>query len=212
MRSIAYALPALPGFTPPKTYAAWPVWRDSTMAEVKFQRMPKRQAVKLYHDARRFERQTRQPGRQDGALGRNGLAVLHAMLFDIINYASGRLEPGYAKIAGCISKVMQPKTTNRGKAMTTEMIDALETMTEAAQRVVDCWPEGNLAGAVTGLDCCIEPSRAALARARNDASVDLIEALEFVRMTFADIEASKRKGYYTECPKIVAAALAKVGR
>jgi hypothetical protein len=28
-----------------------------------------------------FERQTRLPGRQDGALGRNGLAILHAMLF-----------------------------------------------------------------------------------------------------------------------------------
>ena len=61
--------------------------------------MPKRQAVRLYHDARRFERQTRQPGRQDGALGRNGLAVLHALLFDFLNYASGRLDPSYARIA-----------------------------------------------------------------------------------------------------------------
>lgn len=41
------------------------------------------------------------------------------------------------------------------------------------------------------------------------AARDLLEALEFVSMTFADIEASKRKGYYTECPKIVAAAIAK---
>jgi hypothetical protein len=105
MRSIAYALPALPGFTPPKTYAAWPVWRDSTTAEVKFQRMPKKQASKLYWDALRFERQTRLPGRQDGALGRNGLAILHAMLFDIIDYATGQLEPAYKEIAAraCIS-------------------------------------------------------------------------------------------------------------
>jgi hypothetical protein len=105
MRSIAYALPALPGFTPPKTYAAWPVWRDSTTAEVNYQSFPKRKAVALYHKARRFERQTRQPGRQDGALGRNGLAVLHALIFDILNYKSGRLEPSYAKIAlkACIS-------------------------------------------------------------------------------------------------------------
>jgi hypothetical protein len=38
-------------------------------------------------------------------IGRNGLAVLHAMLFDFINYNSGRLEPSYAKIAekACIS-------------------------------------------------------------------------------------------------------------
>src|SRR6516165_543890 len=41
------------------------------------------------------------------------------------------------------------------------------------------------------------------------AAPDMRAALEFVGMTFADIEASKRKGYYTECPKIVAAALAK---
>ena len=80
-----------PGMIPPapQTYAAWPVWRDSTTKEVKFQPMPKRQAVKLWHDARRFERQTRQPGYQDGAIGRNGLAMLQALLFDFLNYASG---------------------------------------------------------------------------------------------------------------------------
>jgi hypothetical protein len=44
--------------------------------------------------------------------------------------------------------------------------------------------------------------------ARQYAADKMLEALEFVRMTFADIEASKRKGYYTECPKIVAAAIA----
>ena len=105
MRSIAYALPALPGFVPPKTYAAWPVWRDSTTAEVKFQPLPKKKATKLFHQARRFERQTRLPGRQDGALGRNGILVLHALLFDCLNHATGRLYPSYATIArkACIS-------------------------------------------------------------------------------------------------------------
>lgn len=105
MRSIAYALPALPGFAGPKTYAAWPVWRDSTTSDLKFHPMPKRQAVKLFHKARRFERGTRQPGRQDGALGRNGLAVLHALLFDFLNYGSGRLDPSYDALArkACIS-------------------------------------------------------------------------------------------------------------
>ena len=105
MRSIAYTLPALPGFAGPKTYATWPVWRDSTIQEVKYQPLLKRQAVRLYHKARRFERQTRQHGRQDGVLGRNGLAVLHALLFDFLNYASGRLEPSYKRIAekACIS-------------------------------------------------------------------------------------------------------------
>ena len=42
-----------------------------------------------------------------------------------------------------------------------------------------------------------------------EAAPEMLEALEFVRMTFADMEASKRKGYDIECPKVVAAAIAK---
>lgn len=45
--------------------------------------------------------------------------------------------------------------------------------------------------------------------ARDYASSKMLEALEFVRMTFADIEASKRKGYYARCPKIVDEAIAE---
>ena len=52
-----------------------------------------------FHKARRFDRQTHQPGKQDGALGRNGLAVLHALLFDFLNYATGRLDPAMPAIA-----------------------------------------------------------------------------------------------------------------
>jgi hypothetical protein len=82
-----------------QTFASWPVWRDSTTAEVRFQPMPKRQAIKLWHAARDFERQTRQRGRQDGALGRNGLAILHALIFDFLNYRSGALYPSRLAIA-----------------------------------------------------------------------------------------------------------------
>jgi hypothetical protein len=45
--------------------------------------------------------------------------------------------------------------------------------------------------------------------ARQYAADKMLQALEFVQMTFADIEASKRKGYYTDCPKIVAEAIAE---
>ena len=41
------------------------------------------------------------------------------------------------------------------------------------------------------------------------AAPDMFEALDFVAMTFADMEASERKGYLTECPRIVAAAIAR---
>jgi hypothetical protein len=79
--------------------AVRPVWRDSTRKEVRFQPLPKRQAVKLYHHARRLERQTRARNRQDGAIGRNGLLALHALLFDFMHYASGRLDPSIKAIA-----------------------------------------------------------------------------------------------------------------
>jgi hypothetical protein len=87
------------------TRAPWPVWKDSTTAKVKFVPVNKKRAVKWYHKARKFERQTRQKGKQDGALGRNGLAVLHALIFDFLNYATGQLDPAIATIAraACIS-------------------------------------------------------------------------------------------------------------
>lgn len=96
------------------SYAPSPVWRDSTTKDVRFQPLPKRKAVRIWHDARRFERETRQPGKQDGAIGRNGLAVLHALLFDFLNYASGALYPSRAAIAdkACISE----RSVDRGLA------------------------------------------------------------------------------------------------
>jgi len=77
-RQVAFPLPSIPGIPgfdsqTPKTYAPWPVWKDSTTAQVKFTPLPKKQATKFYHKARVFERQTRKKGRQDGALGRNGI-------------------------------------------------------------------------------------------------------------------------------------------
>ena len=99
MRSIAYALPPLPGFAGPRTYAAWPVWQDSTTKEVRFQPLPKKEAAKRWHKARRFDRQTHTPGKHGGAIGRTGLAVFYVLLFDFLDHATGRLEPSYDGIA-----------------------------------------------------------------------------------------------------------------
>lgn len=99
MRLPEQASIALPGFAGPKTYAAWPVWKDSAREEIRFHPMPRKRAARLYHEARRYERQTRTRGRQDGAIGRNGLAILHALIFDCLNYASGRLDPSYETLA-----------------------------------------------------------------------------------------------------------------
>ena len=94
MMTHAYTLPGLAA-----SRAIWPVWSNSARKPVRFAPMAKRQAVRLYHEARRFERQSRSYGRQDGALGRNGLAVLHALLFDFLNFRTGRLDPSIAAIA-----------------------------------------------------------------------------------------------------------------
>jgi hypothetical protein len=90
--------PQLPGFSAPKTYAAHPVWKDSARSDVKFSPMSKRQAVKAWHDLRQLDRTTRSFNRQ-GVVGRCGLMVAQALLFDCLNYASGRLDPSYATIA-----------------------------------------------------------------------------------------------------------------
>ena len=100
MAQLGLCIPGVPGFTQAaKTYAAWPVWSGSTTAKLRFAPVGKKEAARVYHKARDFERKTRQPGRQDGALGRNGLKVLEALLFDFLNYATGQLDPAYSAIA-----------------------------------------------------------------------------------------------------------------
>jgi hypothetical protein len=99
MRSIAYALPPFPGFAGPKTYAAWPVWRDSTTKQVKFQRLPKKEAAIRWHKARRFDRQTHIAGKHGGAIGRTALQVFYVLLFDILDHNTGQLDPSYDTIA-----------------------------------------------------------------------------------------------------------------
>jgi hypothetical protein len=99
MRQLAYGLPTLPGFTGPKTYAAWPVWSDSTTKTIRFQPMPKKAATKLWHRARDFDRCTRQAGKHGGSVGHAALQVLHALIFDFLNYRTGQLDPSYEAIA-----------------------------------------------------------------------------------------------------------------
>lgn len=90
----------LPGFAGPTAYATWPVWADSTRNEVKFQPVPKKAAVKLWHRARDFDRQTKRgEGKRGGAVGPTALKVLEVLTFDFLNFRTGRLDPSYAAIA-----------------------------------------------------------------------------------------------------------------
>ena len=51
MPSLTYALPPLPGFDSPKTFAAWRVWHDSTTEEVRFSRTSKKDAARRCSNA-----------------------------------------------------------------------------------------------------------------------------------------------------------------
>jgi hypothetical protein len=103
MQPFANLMPSLPGCAAwpdsQKSYAAWPVWSDSTTKEIRFEPLRKKAATRLWHRARDFDRRTRRKDRHGGAVGHAALQVLHAMIFDFLNYASGRLDPSYAAIA-----------------------------------------------------------------------------------------------------------------
>jgi len=75
------------------------VWSGSTTQQIRFQPIRKKAAVRLWHRARDFDRRSRQPGRHGGVVGHSALQVLHALIFDFLNFKSGRLDPSYAEIA-----------------------------------------------------------------------------------------------------------------
>ena len=104
MPTLARSLPPLPfpQFAGPgaKTFAPWPVWSGSIRKEIKFQPLSKKAATRLYHKARAFARQLHRHGQHGGGgLTHATLQVLHALIFDFLNYASGRLDPSHAAIA-----------------------------------------------------------------------------------------------------------------
>jgi hypothetical protein len=70
--TIPLPIPALDGHT----RAPWPVWRGSIANPVRFVAMPKKAAVRLWHRARDFDRNTHQPGRHGGAVGSAAMQVL----------------------------------------------------------------------------------------------------------------------------------------
>ena len=71
-----------------KRRASWPVWSDSTTTPIRFQPMPKKAAVRLWHRARTSI------ARRASLVA---TAVLHAL--GLLNFATGRLDPSYAAIA-----------------------------------------------------------------------------------------------------------------
>src|SRR4029079_1075080 len=97
----------LPGFSQPR--ALWPVWRGSVAGPVRFAALSRKQAAQLWHKARRWDRETRQPGRHGGVIGRTALGTLYPLLFDFLNHKTGRLDPSLDAIAhkaGCCRRAV----------------------------------------------------------------------------------------------------------
>src|SRR4051812_4677012 len=61
--------------------------------------MSRKAAARLWHKARAWDRETRQPGRHGGVIGRVALDVLYVLTFDFQNFRTGRLDPSLDMIA-----------------------------------------------------------------------------------------------------------------
>jgi hypothetical protein len=106
MKPFRDLMPALPGLGDlPRGRAPSAVWRDSTTDRPRFRPISKKDAAKVYQEAQRFERATRQPGKQEGALGRSALAVLNVLLFDFLSDPRGQYDPPKETLAtrACMS-------------------------------------------------------------------------------------------------------------
>jgi hypothetical protein len=62
------------------------------------------------------------------------------------------------------------ETTDRLPAAVQDLIDAFELQTERARAVIDSWEQGDLAGAVHGLETSLAESLAAIAKAKGGAA------------------------------------------
>lgn len=84
--------------TAPKTYAAYPVWTNSTRKPVRFEPMPKKAVQAAYRKLKAWNR-ARTSGRYGGAIGAAALRVFECLIFDFLNHRTGRLDPSYEAIA-----------------------------------------------------------------------------------------------------------------
>src|SRR4051812_44052655 len=76
-----------------------PAWHDSFSLPVIFQPIPRKRATAIWNKARRLDMKTGRKGRHGGIIGRSALTVLSVLIFDFLDYATGRLDPSHAAIA-----------------------------------------------------------------------------------------------------------------
>jgi hypothetical protein len=81
-----------------KSYAAFPVWANSAVNDVRFHPMPRREAYAAYRKLREWNR-TRTAGKYGGSIGAACLRVFECLVFDFMNFKTGQLDPSYDAIA-----------------------------------------------------------------------------------------------------------------
>ena len=99
MRSIAYALPAFPGFTGPKTTPPGRCGATASRKEMQFARLSRKEAARRWHKARRFDRQTHAPGNMAARSGAPARGVLCAA----VRLPRSRARAGWTRLYDAIA-------------------------------------------------------------------------------------------------------------
>src|SRR3954451_13134589 len=76
-----------------------PAWHNSFSLPVISQPIPRKKAAAIWNKARRLDMKASRKGRHGGMIGRSALTVLSVLIFDFLDYTSGRLDPSHAAIA-----------------------------------------------------------------------------------------------------------------
>lgn len=77
----------------------WPVWSDSAAGPVRFEPKTRKQAAMFWHAATKWDSRTHEKGKHGGFLGHVAREVYRVLLFDFLNYRTGRCDPSVAGIA-----------------------------------------------------------------------------------------------------------------
>jgi hypothetical protein len=97
-KHLSSCLPFIADARDGKTYATWPVWSGSTTRQTRFVPMPKKTAMRIYHKAAKWNARSKRAGCHGGMIGSHVLLVLHTLIFEFLNYSTGRLDPSYEGI------------------------------------------------------------------------------------------------------------------
>jgi hypothetical protein len=83
----------IPNLIPPapKTYAAWPVWHDSTTQDVKFFPQSKKDILRRWRKLQQWNAQTKQRGCHGGGIGLTAMTVAQCLIFQFPRSDCGSL-------------------------------------------------------------------------------------------------------------------------